>query len=216
MEKSSSRNPNRDPSPPMTDEEAREIVQRIKDLGGSGAVISTGRLIVGKLSDQLRRLTLVFQIIIGIIGSLSGLCGAIITPLHVEIPSSLTTVLFVLAGISSACEIGIPKLIDFIKQFSGRTFLEEFPRWVKVSQKFYDESSLGDIQSDVLSMFAFIRPERDVRDNDLRRTQIKAMNHFLSTLQCCQTMNQFIEAYNIVMPVFRIASTYQFISVSNI
>jgi len=214
MENSKSNPILRIPTPPMTDDEARLIIQRISDLGGATAVIATGRLMIGKMSDQLRRFTLVIMVIIAIVGSFSGFSGAIMTPLHVEIPSSLTTVLFVLSGLSSACEIGVPKLIDFIKQFSGRSFLEEYPRWVKASMRFNDEFSLGDIQMDVLSMFAFVKPERDFRDNESKRQQIKALTHFISALQCCRTMSQFIDAYNTVMPVFRIASTSQFVSMN--
>ena len=129
------------------------------------------------------------------------------THLRLEDQHTVLTVFFVLAGLASACGVGLPKLIDFIKQFCGRGFREEYPRWTKASSKFSDETNLGDAQSDVLSMFAFICSEKDFKEGDPKRYQIKAIVHFLTVLQSAQNMSQFVEAYQVVMPVFRIAST---------
>jgi len=194
----------RNQTPPMSDDEAKAIIKSICDSGCASGVIATSRLLSGKLSDSINRATLVIEFVILIVGGLSGLCGAIMTPLRVDVPHSLTTVLFVLAGLASACGVGLSKVIDFAKKFSGRSYWEEYPRWARVSDKFNDESNLGDIQTVVLSMFAFVCPENN---NETKRLQVKAITHFLSNIQSAEKMSQFIESYQIVMPVFRIASS---------
>jgi len=202
----------RNPSPVMTDEDASEILRRVSDLGGALTIINTNRLIIGKMTDALRRIVIKIEIIIAIIGSLSGLCGAILAPINIDVPDTVITVFFILSGLGSTCTVAIPKFIDFIKKFSGRSFWEEYPRWIKVREKFDDPSAFGDIQMTVLSMFAFVRPVKEIQDNESKRRQVAALNHVLSVLQCSQTMDQLIEAYNIVIPIFRIASTSRFIS----
>ena len=194
------------PTPPMTDDEAKTIHSTCEQ-GDVQGTIATTKLLIGKMTDSLRRFSLVVGIVVTAIGSSSGLTGAIMTHLRVEDQHTLLTVFFILAGISSAIAVGFPRLVDFIKQFSGRGFREEYPRWIKVSKKFGDEDSLGDAQGDVLSMFAFVSSEKDYNGTDIKRYQIKAIIHFLTQLQSAQKMSQFVEAYQIVMPVFRIAST---------
>ena len=204
--------PIRNSTPPMSDEDARQIMSRIVDLGSALSIVKTQRLIVRKLSDKLRRVSLIFEITIAIIGSLSGIVGAVISPLHFHIPESVTSVLFILAGLASACTVGLPKLIDFVKQFSGRSYWEECQRWNDVVIKFRDPDNLGDVQVICLTMFAFLRPEKELRDNEAKRQELKAVTHFLSAMQCAQNMTQFVEAFNIVIPLFRVVSTSQFVS----
>ena len=181
-------------SPPMTDEIAKAILQKVTDLGGATTIITTDRLMIGKLSDRLRIMTVILEIIVAIIGGLSGLCGAVMVPLDIQIPSSVVTMFFVLSGLASGGALAIPKLIDFVKRFSGRSFWDEYPRWLKVRERFNDPKSLGDIQISVLSMFSFVRAVNDFKEDEPRRCQVKALNHLLSVLQCSQSMDQFREA----------------------
>ena len=200
-------------TPPMTDDEAKEILSRINNLGGATGIIATNRLMIGKLTDKIRRITLVFQILIAAIGSLSGIVGAILSPININLPTSATTVLFILSGIASLGTVAIPKLIDFLKRFSGRTYGEELAKWNSIQNKIIETKiTLGDIQGMVLSMFGFIKPEKEFRDNESKRQQVRALSHFIYSMQSAQTIEQFEEAYNIVIPIFRIASTNQFIS----
>ena len=133
-------------SPPMTDEIAKAILQRVTDLGGAMTIISTDRLMIGKLTGKLRQLTLILEIIVAIIGGLSGLCGAILTPLNIEIPVSILTVFFILSGLASSGAVAIPQWIDFIKKFRGRSFWDEYSRWHRVRERLDDPKSLGDVQ----------------------------------------------------------------------
>lgn len=205
----------RQPSPPLTDEEARDIIGAISDLAGAQCLIATDRLMIGKLTDRLRRATLVFQAIVAIIGGLSGLCGVVLTPTDAALPKSAKIALYILAGLASSGVALIPKAVDWIKRFSGRSFKEEFPKWEKCGYAIDSVSSgkdLGDAQIAVLSMFAFVRPENDLRMNEPGRHQIHALTHFLTIMQSTSSGEQFREAFRIVMPVFRIASTSQFVS----
>jgi len=64
----------------------------------------------------------------------------------------------------------------------------------------------------VLSMFAFVRPENDMRTNIPGRHQIHALTHFLTMMQSTSSPDKFNECFRIVIPVFRIASTGQYVT----
>ena len=115
----------------ISTEEANDVIRRLNDLGGVTSIISTQRIMVGKMSDYMRRLTLLCEIIIAIIGSLAGLTGAIIAPLKIELPPSLLPIFFILSGLASTGAVAVPKFVDFMKKFSGRKFRETIQDGIK-------------------------------------------------------------------------------------
>ena len=205
----------RQPSPPLTDDEAREIVSSINDLTSARCLIATDRLMVGKLTDKLRRMNLIFSAIIAVIGGLSGLAGVVLTPTDATLPKSVKIALYITAGLAASGVTILPKVVDWIKQFSGRSYKEEFPIWERLGYNLETDPSfktLADAQMGALSMFAFVRPENDLRDSEPARQQIHALTHFLTVMQSTSSTQKYLEAYKIVMPVFRIASTGVFVT----